>query len=177
MAHFPGGRIGRGGVFILAGLLSLGLSAAGGQMQNESGGMDGGTCTLKDHVYTCNPAEFQQRLASAHTVAIQVHNADGAARSELTKLITKMHKTVAAPGTKADLVFLLMPVDATKGIYDGAVSNDLATLRIYTSTPEGQPEHLLWAETYRGMSDLPWPAVVNRVISQFQSHFPRSVTG
>jgi hypothetical protein len=108
---------------------------------------------------------------SAQSVAVQAHNWDGVARSELTNLVTKkLNKTVAQPGTQADLVFLIIPVE-NSGVFNGADNSDLGTFRIYSSTPDGKPEHLLWAETYRGMPDLPWPAVVRRLIAQFQTRF------
>jgi hypothetical protein len=139
--------------------------------QNESGGVDAGACTLKEHIYTCDGAKFHQALESARTVAIQVHNSDGVARSQLTDMVTrKLNKTVAQPGTQADLVFMMIPIE-TSGIVNGAVNSDLGTLRVYSSTTDGRPEHLLWAETYTGMPDLPWPAVVHRLITQFQSRF------
>jgi hypothetical protein len=139
--------------------------------QNESLGQDAGGCTLKEHIYTCDGAKFHEALLSAQTVAIQVHNSDGVARGQLTDLVTKkLNKTVAPPGTQADLVFLMIPIDPS-GVMDGSVAASLGTLRVYSSTPEGKPGHLLWAETYTGMPDLPWPAVVRGLIRQFQTHF------
>jgi hypothetical protein len=92
-------------------------------------------------------------------------------RVQVTDLVTKkLNKTLAQPGMQADLVFLMIPIDPS-GVMNGAVDSDLGTLRIYTSTPEGRPAHLLWAETYSGMPDLPWPAVVRGLIRQFQAHF------
>jgi hypothetical protein len=149
----------------------VGASAVSVRAQNESGGMDAGTCTLKEHVYTCDAAKFHQALLSAQTVGIEAHNADGVARLRLTELVTKkLDKSIAQPGTQADLIFLLIPIDAN-GIVNGGANSDLGTLRIYSSTPEGRPAHLLWAETYTGLPDLPWPAVVTRLITQFESHF------
>ena len=155
---------------VVAGV-AIGTWAASACAQNESGGVDAGSCTLKDHIYTCDGARFHQALLSAQTVAIKVHNADGVARVQLTDLITKkLNKRLAQPDTQADLVFLLIPIE-NSGIVNGAINSDLGTLRVYSSTPSGRPEHLLWAETYTGSADLPWPAVVRRLISQFQTHF------
>jgi hypothetical protein len=155
---------------VLSGV-AIGTWAASACAQNESGGLDAGSCALKDHVYTCDGAKFHQALLSAQTVAIQVHNADGVARTQLTDLFTKkLNKTVAQPGMQADLVFLIVPIE-TSGVVNGGVNSDLGTLRVYSSTANGLPEHLLWAETYTGLPDLPWPAVVHRLISQFQKHF------
>jgi hypothetical protein len=158
-------------LLVVAVAVGMGLGAAPACAQNESGGVDAGTCTLNEHVYTCDGAKFHEALIRAQTVAVQTHNSDGVARVQLTNLVTKkLDKTVAPQGTQADLVFLLIPIE-TSGIVNGAVNSDLGTLRVYSSTPEGRPEHLLWAETYTGLPDLPWPAVVSRLITQFQMHF------
>jgi hypothetical protein len=130
----------------------------------------GGGCVLKDHVYTCDGAAFQRALANAKTASIETHNVDGVARSQLTALITKkLGKTVAAEGGPADLVFLMIPI-AQDGVVNMS-SGDLGTLRIYSATADGAKGQLLWAETYTGDQDLPWPAVVNRLIGQFQARF------
>jgi hypothetical protein len=163
--------VGRVSLVVVVTAVAMGMWAVSACAQNESGGVDAGTCTLKEHVYTCDGAKFHQALLSAQTVAIQTHNVDGVARVRLTELVKKkMDKSVARPGTQADLIFLLIPIE-TSGIVNGAVNSDLGTLRIYSSTPEGRPDHLLWAETYTGLPDLPWPAVVSRLITQFQTHF------
>src|SRR6185437_8814919 len=107
----------------------------------------------------------------AQTVAVQSHNWDGVARVQLTDLVVKkLKKSIAQRDTRADLVFLMIPV-GTAGIDNGSGDADLGTLRIYTSTADGRPEHLMWAETCRGTPDLPWPAVVGRLITQFQARF------
>lgn len=160
-----------GSVFVAAVGIAMGVFAGPACAQNESLGQDAGHCTLKDHIYTCDGARFHEALLSAQTVAIDVHNWDGVARVQVTDLVTKkLNKTLAQPGMQADLVFLMIPIDPS-GVMNGAVDSDLGTLRIYTSTPEGRPAHLLWAETYSGMPDLPWPAVVRGLIRQFQAHF------
>jgi hypothetical protein len=147
-----------------------GLFATTAFAQGDDGVGDAGSCTLKNHVYTCNGAEFQAALQSAKTVAIEAHNADGVARNELTSFVTrKLGKTVTAEGSSADLIFLMIPIEPS-----GVISNadtDLGTLRIYSSTPDGARGRLLWAETLFGAQDLPWPMVVHGLISQFQSHF------
>jgi hypothetical protein len=157
-------------VFVVVGA-AMGVLTASACAQNESLGQDAGGCTLKEHIYTCDGARFHQALLSAQTVAIQVHNSDGVARAQVTDLVTKkLNKSVAPPGTQADLVFLMIPIDPS-GVMDGSVSASLGTLRVYSSTPEGKPGHLLWAETYTGMPDLPWPAVARGLIRQFQTRF------
>jgi hypothetical protein len=139
--------------------------------QNESGGTDAGSCTLHDHVYTCSGAAFQPVLANAKTVGIDVHNSDGIARGQLTALLTaKLRKTIAADGTPADLIFLLIPIDPS-GVTYSTGDEPLGTLRVYSVTPDGGRGHLLWAESYSGAPDLPWPVVAHGLILQFQSHF------
>jgi hypothetical protein len=152
-----------------AGGVAIGVLAAPGYAQNESLGQDAGSCTLKDHIYTCDAARFHQALLSAQTVAVDVHNWDGVARSQLKDLVTnKLGKTAVEPGAQPDLIFLLVPIEGTGVISTTDV--DLGTLRIYSSTPDGAPGHLLWAETYSG-PQVPWPAVVRGLIRQFQLHF------
>ncbi len=139
--------------------------------QNKSGGTDAGSCTLKDHMYSCNGAAFQSMLLSAKTVAVEAHNADGVARSQLMGLLTKkLNKTIATKGVAADLIFLMMPIDPS-GIVNGVGDAELGTLRVYSPAADGTRGHLVWAETFSGTQDLPWPAVVHGLILRFQSHF------
>jgi len=134
---------------------------------------DLGSCTLKNHVYTCNSAAFEKALAGANAIGVETHNSDGAARIQLQKFIKeKLKKSVAGEGAPADLVFLLIPTGEA-GIIDGQSGDvDLGTLRIYSATPTGARAHLLWAETFTGKPDLPWPAVVRGLILKFQKDFP-----
>jgi hypothetical protein len=158
-------------LFVALAVLGLGLSSTSARAQSDVGGGDAGGCTLKDHVYTCDGATFQKALAGATTVAIETHNADGVARSKLKDLITKkLGKTIAPPGGPADLDFLLIPT-SPEGVVIGATDFDLGTLRVYTSGPDGARGHLLWAEDLSGRENLPWPAVVHRLILQFESRF------
>ena len=151
-------------------VLACGIMPMCAVAQNESGGIDAGSCVLHDHIYTCDGAAFQPILAKAQTIAIDVHNADGVARSQLTALLTKkLGKTVAANGELADLIFLLIPTES--GVVYGGGDAPLGTLRVYSVTPDGGRGHLLWAEAYSGAPDLPWPAVVHGLIAQFQAHF------
>jgi hypothetical protein len=155
-------------------LVLLAVLGPGGlrlQAQSDVGGGDDGACVLKNHVYTCDGAVFQRALAGATTVAIETHNADGVARSQLKDLVTrKLGKTVAPAGSPADLEFLLIPTPL-EGVVSSVTDADLGTLRIYASGPNGGRGHLLWAETFSGTQDLPWPAVVHGLILQFQSRF------
>jgi hypothetical protein len=138
--------------------------------QGDIGGGDAGACTLKNYVYTCDGAVFQRALAHANAVAIETHNADGVARAQLKDLLTKkLGKTIAPAGSPADLDFLLIPTPL--GGVNRETDADLGTLRVYTSGLDGARGHLLWAETFSGTQDLPWPAVVHGLILQFQSRF------
>ena len=65
----------------------------------------------------------------------------------------------------------MIPVDDQGVLNDSLGGASLGTLRIYTVTPDGARGHLLWAETFSGERDLPWPAVVRGLILQFQSRF------
>jgi hypothetical protein len=159
------------GTFLLVILAAFALSLSQTPAQSDVGGGDAGACTLKNHVYTCDGAAFQKALAAATAVKIETHNADGVARSKLNDLVTKkLGKTIAPQATPADLDFLLIPIDEP-GVNNSPGDVDLGTLRIYTVTAGGARGHLLWAETYSGQQDLPWPAVVRSVILQFQSRF------
>lgn len=138
--------------------------------QSNSGPDDLGSCTLRDHVYRCDGASFQKALSSANTIAIETHNSDAFAQSALRTFVTgKLGKTIAEPGQSADLVFLMIPTPP-EGIVDGSNDALLGTLRIYTATSQGTRGHLLWAETYSGQMDIPWPAVVRRLLLQLQGH-------
>jgi hypothetical protein len=139
--------------------------------QDDSGGMDAGRCTLRDHVYSCNSAAFQPLLAGAKTVAVDVHNADGVGRRLLTDFLArKLGKTIVLKDTHADLIFLLIPIEPS-GIVFSSGDSDLGTLRVYSVTPDGDRGHLLWAEMYSGPPDLPWPMVARALLLQFQGHF------
>jgi len=149
-------------------IAGLGLSLTPARAQSDAAA----GCTLKNHVYTCDGAAFQKALAGAQTVSIETHNTDGVARSQLQELIAKkLAKTVATEGGHADLNFLLIPI-AEQGVVNTSPGDvDLGTLRVYTAAADGSRGQLVWAETFSGQSDLPWPSVVHGLIQQFQSRF------
>lgn len=155
--------------------LLLGLSPAPASGQNQTT-EDLGGCTLRDHVYHCDGAVFEKALNAASRAQIDTHNLDGVARNQLTAFITsKLGKTVVPRGAPADLRFLMLPVDdhdLESGFHtDSAGNANLGTLRIYTVTPSGSGGHLLWAETFSGNLNMPWPFVVRGLIQQFQARF------
>jgi hypothetical protein len=140
--------------------------------QSEPSGSDLGSCTLKDHVYRCDGATFQQALANVKNVTVQTHNADGVGRAKLTTFVTtKLGKTIASPDASPDLVFLLLPFDQQGNIVSNQGDRELGTLRIYSALRDGKPGHLLWAESFSGPPDMPWPMVVRGLILQLESHF------
>jgi hypothetical protein len=129
------------------------------------------SCTLKDHVYTCDKAAFQTALANAKTASVETHSVDKLAQAQLSDLITKkLGKQLAQDGSPADLIFLLIPV-GVEGMSMSPGNVNVGTLRIYSSNPDGTRAHLLWAEDFFGQEDMPWPVVVHGLILQFQSHF------
>ena len=139
--------------------------------QSASSEGEVGSCTLKNHVYTCDGAAFQKALDNAKTVTIDTQNVDAVARAQLRDLLTKkLTKIVAPSGSPADLIFLVIPT-GPDGINISPGEVGLSTLRVYSATPDGARGHLVWAETYAGQQDLPWPAVVRSLILQFKSHF------
>jgi hypothetical protein len=166
------GKLGRLQRKMRCSLLFVALAASANGIAVAQGGDDvgdAGSCVLKNHVYTCNGAEFEVALAHARTVEIEAHNSDGVARNQLTALVNKLGKTVAERGSAPDLVFLMIPIEP-----EGVVNNFdtvLGTLRIYSATPDGARGRLLWAETYSGAQDIPWQMVAHALVRQFEAHF------
>ena len=140
--------------------------------QTGAEGGDLGTCTLHNHIYTCDGAAFQKELSAATSVSLVTHVADGIAQSTLKDLVEKkLHKTIAPEGSPADLVFLLEPIDVSGQVETDSSLADLGTLRVYSATADGRPEHLLWAEVYTGNSDMSWPIVARSVVARFEKRF------
>jgi hypothetical protein len=135
---------------------------------------DIGSCTLKNHVYTCNRNEFEKAFTATRNVAIETHNIDASSRTRLADMLTKKYgKNVVAStssGAEPELIFLIIPL-GHEGVNVVPGEVELGTLRVYSSTPGGARGHLVWAETYTGEPDLPWPAVSRALLLQFQSHF------
>jgi len=168
-------RAGGQGRRVALAVLGIAVAALTTTASAQSEG-DLGACTLRNHVYTCDGAAAHKALDSATTVSLETHNADGIARATLKDLVTKkLGKTLVADGAPADLVFLLEPIDNNAGqVQSVSGLQDLGTLRIYSTTPDGRPAHLLWAETYSSdpsAHDLPWPMVARGVVAQFEKRF------
>lgn len=149
-------------VLLLGWVVGLAVGTAAAQTRGEAG------CTLEKQVYTCNWQSFESRLDAAHTVAIETERMDHFAAAQLRKLAAEMGKSVVKKGEPADLTFLLIPVEPT-GIHLGPSGEPLATLRIYAPGRGTSRGTLLWAETYKGDPDRPWPAVVDALIGQFRA--------
>ncbi len=152
-------------VLLTATLLTASLSAKNqAQEPTPTAG-----CTLKKDVYTCDKSSFVKSLKSATTIAVQTQGTDHTSGPQLKELILKLGKTPQeAQETPADLTFLLIPLPSD-GMSFG--SSELATLRVYGPAPQGERGRLLWAETYVGQGDIPWPAIVHALIQQFQAKF------
>ena len=139
------------------------------QMTSET--TDSSSCVLKNHIYTCDLAAFQKDLADAKTVTIETHSVDKLAEAQLNTMLTKkLGKSLLPDGSPADLIFLLIPL-GIEGWDMSPGDVDIGTLRVYSATRQGARQHLLWAETFKGSEDLPWPIVVHSLIAQFQSRF------
>lgn len=142
------------------------LVAAGGVARAQNASEPG--CTLEKQVYTCDWQAFVQRLDKAQTVAVETESSlDRFTKRQLRELAAELGKTVAPEDQSGDLTFLLIPMQST-GVRIGPAGEPLATLRIYASSPGTPRGTLLWAETYAGQPDRPWPTTVHALIQQFQ---------
>lgn len=147
-------------VVVMMGMLGAGRWAGA---QEQAPG-----CTLEKQIYTCSWQAFRPELDAAHTVAVETQRIDRSTAAQVRKLAEELGKSVVEGQQGADLTFLLIPLEPT-GVHIGPGGEPLATLRIYkpgAGTPRGT---LLWAETYTGQPDRPWPATVHALIEQFRS--------
>ncbi|QMV19213.1 hypothetical protein GOB94_11400 [Granulicella sp. 5B5] len=139
--------------------------AAGGQVSGETVPH---RCALNNGVYTCSWSAFEDTLAAAKTVSVQSDPMDERTNHALKRLARKLGKTVVETGDgPADLQFLLVPLNKD-GVYVGPADVALATLRVYADSTPTHRGTLVWAETYRGEKDIPWPSVVYYTIHQFE---------
>jgi hypothetical protein len=140
-------------------LASSGIALA--QSENAPG------CTLEKQVYTCDWQTFVRRLNKAKSVSIEAHQIDRFTARQLRELVGELGKSVAPDGQQGDLTMLLIPTEST-GVHIGPSGERLATLRIYAPLPGAPRGTLLWAETYTGQPDRPWPMTVHALIEQFK---------
>ena len=147
------------------------LVAAGGMAQARTPSEP--SCTLEKQVYKCDWQAFVQRLDKSHTVAVETQSSvDRFTAKQLRELAGELGKTVAPEDQLGDLTFLLIPLQST-GVHYGPAGEAIATLRIYASAPGTPRATLLWAETYTGQPDRPWPATVHALIQQFQDRLQK----
>lgn len=147
------------GVVVMLGALIGGVAVA--QTENAPG------CTLEKQVYTCNWQAFVPRLEKAKTVAIETQQMDRNTARQLRELVGALGKEVAPEDQQGDLTMLLIPMQPT-GVHIGPAGEPLATLRIYAPLPGAPRGTLLWAETYTGQPDRPWPMTVHALVEQFK---------
>lgn len=158
------------GLVLLLSIAIAGASAVQGQTPATE--RLGSSCTLQNHVYRCDSAAFATMLAGAKSVAMEAQNVDAYSRDQLKRTLAgKYAKQVGEGGGSPDLIFLIIPV-GVDGINISPGEPTLGSLRVYSATADGARDHLVWAETFSGPQDLPWPAVVRALILQFQKHFP-----
>ncbi|HZQ42602.1 MAG TPA: hypothetical protein VFA99_05090 [Acidobacteriaceae bacterium] len=151
-------------------VVMLGALASGGAARAQNENAPG--CTLVKQVYTCDWQAFVHRLEKAKTVSIETHQIDRFTARQLRELIGELGKSVAPEGSQGDLTMLLIPMQST-GIHIGQTGEPLATLRIYAPLPGTPRGTLLWAETYTGQPDRPWPMTVHALIEQFKDRVQR----
>lgn len=143
----------------------LGLSFCVAQEGSPNSG-----CQLAHEMYTCNLAEFQQILANAKTAKIETGPVDPFAQTQLKKLFVALGKSAPAEDQPADLTFLLIPIDPN-AVRIGGGETQVATLRVFARGSGSGRGDLVWVENFSAQEDLPWPAVVNRLIGQFRNRF------
>ena len=130
-------------------------------------------CTLAKGVYTCNRPQFVKSLRAARTVSIETQPMDRVAAAQLRDMLAAIGKTAVPLETSGDLIMLLIPADRN-AVLVGPGQIELATLRVYALGPNGSRGSLLWAETYTGEADRPWPTTVRALIQQFEAKFGSS---
>jgi hypothetical protein len=128
-------------------------------------------CVLDHSTYICSFGGFHHAFHRSKSIAIEATPRDRAALAQLNDLVVALNRTVA-PAGQGDLIFAVLPVDHG-GVIIGPGDVDMATLRIYEQGPEGTHGEMLWAETYRGQGDRPWPATVHALIQQFQERMAK----
>ena len=120
----------------------------------------------RDKTYLCNLHTFRHALNAAGAVTLDTDPYDRASERNLRALVTHLHKTIA-PHQDADLVIALHAVNSN-GIVIGPGDNELARLDVYRAGHAGEPDELMWSETYAGDAEKPWPLIVNALVEQFE---------
>ncbi len=89
---------------------------------------------------------------------------------QITKLVEGMGKTLVAPEQRADLIFQLTWIDRSGRIDFGPGDIAVARLNVYDPSRGSGERGLVWVETLSGQQDLPWPAMVEQLVHQFQAN-------
>jgi hypothetical protein len=146
-------------------LMALQVPMAGAQQKH----VPESVCVLQKDLYQCDWLAFKRTLQSARTVSLQSEPMDGHTDTELRQLAGRLGKgIVERTAQPADLTFLMVPLNKS-GLYIGPGEEDLGTLRIYAGRTTSDPGTLVWAETYRGPKDIPWPSVEYYLMRQFEA--------
>jgi hypothetical protein len=148
---------------VLIGILTLSCTTSA---QQSAG------CTLDRQVYTCDWRAFVRELNQAQSISIETQSMDRFTARQLRELAGQLGKSVAPDGQQGNLTFLVIPLQST-GVHIGPAGEPLATLRIYAPEPGNARANLLWAETYTGQPDRPWPATVHALIEQFHDRIQK----
>ncbi len=143
----------------------------GGESSEPGPTTDRAGCALDKHTYVCSFGGFHHVFHRSKTIAIEASPRDQAALAQLNELVVALNRTVA-PAGQGDLIFTVLPIDHG-GVIIGPGDVEMATLRIYEQGPDGTRGEMLWAETYRGQADRPWPATVHALLRQFQERMAK----
>ena len=132
----------------------------------------GAHCTSDKKVehYLCDAPAFQRRLAAAPTIRVDTDRMDLFARKEMGKLVEGLGKQIATPEQRPDLIFGIAPIDRSGRIDFGPADTAIGILTVYDPAMGAGRRGLIWAETFDGQQDRPWPAVVVGLIRQFQGN-------
>jgi len=156
-------------MIVFSSILALyGASPRSGMAQTQ---IDVHACTQQGNAYNCDRSSLEALLQTAKTISIQVPLHDTASLKQLQRLATALGKTVQPES--ADLTFVLAKPEQD-GVYFGPSDRKLATLLIYYKASPSNPGQLIWAESYSGQPDTPWPTAAHAVIEQFRKNAKRS---
>jgi hypothetical protein len=125
-------------------------------------------CTRVKYQYHCDKVQLTELLKDAKFIAIESQPFNKVSETALEHLVRDLGKSVQADSP--DLTFALAPADPD-GIYIGPNDRELATLRVYSRSPQGHHGQLIWVETFIGQPDMQWLMVVRGTIQQFKSQF------
>lgn len=131
-------------------------------------------CTLeRQDYYQCNRDTFQHQWDVAKGVRVDSGRMDVYGRTQVTKLVEGMGKTLVTPAQRADLVVQLTWIDRSGRIDFGPGDVAVARLNIYDPSRGLGERGLVWVETLTGQQDLPWPSMVEQLLHQFKTHVPK----